>query len=97
MIQHTVAFRLRHPKGSAEETEFFRRARGLRNVPGVMDFRVMRQVGRKNRYTYGLSMRFMSAKTYNDYNGHPDHVAFVNEVWKRDVEDFLEIDYVDIA
>ena len=97
MIQHTVAFRLRHPQGSPEESEFFRRARALKHVPGVIDFRVMRQVGRKNRFTYGLSMHFVSDRTYNEYNAHPDHVAFVEEVWKRDVEDFLEIDYVDVT
>ncbi|MBE9518785.1 MAG: Dabb family protein, partial [Bacteroidetes bacterium] len=30
---------------------------------------------------------------YNTYNQHPDHVAFVQERWLKEVTDFLEIDF----
>ena len=97
MIQHTVAFRLRHPKGSVEEAEFLRRARELRHLPGVLDFRVLRQIGTKNRYTHALSMHFVSADAYRGYDGHPDHVAFVEGVWLPEVEEFVELDYVEMG
>ena len=96
MIQHTVTFRLRHPKGSPEEAAFLERARALGRLPGVLDFRVLRQVGRRNAFTFGLSMRFSSEETYRGYDAHPEHVAFVREVWAKEVDDFLELDYEEI-
>ena len=96
MIQHTVAFRLRHPKDSEAERDFLARARRLRDIPGVMDFKVLREVGSKNDFRFGLSMYFMSEQSYRDYNDHPDHRHFVDTVWIPEVEEFLEIDYTEM-
>lgn len=96
MIQHTVAFRLRHSKGSAEEAAFLDQVRKLRNIPGVIDFRLLRQVGSRNDFRFGLSMYFMSAQTYREYNEHAAHQHFVNTLWNPEVEDFLEIDYTEL-
>ena len=93
MIQHTVVFRLKHPSGSPEEAAFLDKARALRHVPGVLDFRVRREIGRKNPYAFGLSMHFLSEDAYRAYDAHPDHRRFVEEVWLKEVDDFLEIDY----
>lgn len=95
MIQHTVAFRLHHSAGSQEERAFLLAAKKLRSLPGVLDFKVMRQVGSKNDFTFGLTMYFSSQQSYNAYNNHPDHVHFVQNVWLLQVADFLEIDYVE--
>jgi hypothetical protein len=38
-------------------------------------------------------MEFATAKEYEDYNRHPDHVRFVETYWKAEVSDFLELDY----
>ena len=95
-IQHTVAFRLIHAEGSPEEAAFLGKAKALCNIPNVIDFKVMRQVGKKNDFTHGLSMHFTSERTYQEYNDHPDHQQFVNVVWLPEVADFLEIDYVEI-
>ena len=38
VIRHTVMFRLRHPKGSAEETDFLSAAKVLAQIPGVRQF-----------------------------------------------------------
>lgn len=91
MIQHTVVFRL---KPGAEADDFLTRARGLAAIAGVNDFEVLRQVGQKNTFTHGLSMYFGDQSAYDSYNNHPDHLAFVNEVWLPNVADFLEVDYV---
>jgi hypothetical protein len=93
MIRHTVAFRLKHPRGSKEEKAFLDRALLLKEIPGVEKFEQLRQVSPKNDYTFGFSMEFADAAAYRGYDEHPEHVAFVRDFWKKEVEAFLEIDY----
>ena len=94
MIQHTVAFRL---DGAADADAFWRRVDALSEIGGVRQFQVLRQVGQKNDFTHALSMYFESEADYDGYSDHPDHVAFVQEVWLPSVADFVELDYVDAA
>jgi stress responsive alpha/beta barrel protein len=92
-IRHTVSFTLSHPPGSAEEADFFAAAAGLRAIPGVEAFEVLREVSPKNGYGFGISMEFADQAAYDAYNSHPDHVRFVETRWLPEVSDFLEIDY----
>jgi len=94
MIIHTVAFRLKHPKGSAEEAGFLKAADVLSAIRGVEKFEKLRQVSAKNDYTFGFSMQFKGQTEYDFYNKHPDHVAFVQGRWIPEVEQFMELDYV---
>jgi heme-degrading monooxygenase HmoA len=91
MIHHTVAFRLNDQTGAAT---FLDRARELARIDGVLDFQVLRQVGAKNDFTHALSMYFDSQEHYDGYNSHPDHLAFVADVWIPNVAEFIELDYV---
>ena len=93
MIRHTVVFRLKHAPGSAAEQAFLHAARKLADIPGVRHFECLRQIGTRNKFTFGLSMEFADASTYQSYCEHPDHERFVRELWLPEVEDFLEIDY----
>ena len=93
MIHHTVAFRLDE---TADENAFLARTRPLEAIAGVQNFNVLRQVGTKNDFTHALSMYFESSGDYEGYNSHPDHLAFVNDVWIPNVADFIELDYVTI-
>lgn len=95
MILHTVAFRLNHLAGSDAESEFLRTAKELRKLPGVLDFKVYRQVSKKNDFTFGLSMYFTTQANYTAYNNHPLHQQFVSDIWLKQVADFMEIDYVE--
>lgn len=95
MIQHTVVFNLKHPQGSAAELGFLQRAKALGDLPDVIDLKVLRQIGKKNDFTFGLSMYFESEAEYQAYNDHPEHIKFVNQVWLPEVVEFLEIDYED--
>lgn len=95
MIQHTVVFRLVHTSGSAAETEFLKKAKALGELPNVVNLQVLKQVSKKNNYTFGLSMFFESESAYQAYNNHPHHIDFVNNVWLPEVAEFMEIDYVD--
>ena len=38
-------------------------------------------------------MEFADQATYDGYDVHPFHVAFVRDRWVPEVEDFIEIDY----
>lgn len=97
MIRHTVAFRLRHPLGSAEEVAFLEAALVLAAIPGVEKFEQLAQVSPKNDYRFGFSMEFADQAAYDGYNTHPDHVAFVENRWIPEVDDFLEIDYTPLG
>jgi hypothetical protein len=94
-IQHTVVFRLIHAAGSIEEDEFLDTATSkLTGIAGVEDFEVNRQVGQKSDLTWRFSMRFADHATYDAYNAHPQHVAFVQERWVPEVAAFQEFDFV---
>jgi heme-degrading monooxygenase HmoA len=93
MIRHTVVFKLKCPIGSSEEQAFLKEAMKLSFIPGVHHFECLRQTSKKNSFEYGISMEFDTNKAYEEYNHHPDHVAFVKTFWMRDVNNFLEIDY----
>jgi hypothetical protein len=95
MIRHTVAFKLRHPSGSAAERAFLSAARVLRSIPTVQAFECLRQVGKKNAFSFGFSMAFASQQDHDAYNAHPEHVRFVETRWKPEVVDFIELDYIE--
>lgn len=94
MIIHTVLFRLKHAKGSADEAAFLKTADVLTRIPGVENFQKLRQVSSKNDFAFCFSMEFASQTEYDFYNAHPDHVAFVQGKWMPEVEAFMEVDYV---
>jgi hypothetical protein len=92
MIRHTVVFKLKHAPGSQGELDFLQSARKLADIATVKRFECLRQISKKNSYTFGLSMEFASPRDYQAYNDHPDHVQFVQTRWIPEVVDFLEID-----
>lgn len=94
MIRHTVIFTLKHAHGSLQEKAFLRDAKVLAEIPGVKKFEQLKQVSKKNDFEFGFSMEFADQAAYTAYNVHPKHVKFVKERWEREVETFLEIDYV---
>lgn len=92
-IIHSVIFKLKHPKGSLKEKEFLAAAEKLSSIPGVENFQCLRQVSPKNEFEFGLSMEFANQPLYDQYSNHPEHIAFVQQRWMNEVEEFLEIDY----
>jgi len=94
MIRHTVAFSLRHPHDSAEETAFLDTARGLASIPGVQRFEQLRQVSTQSAFRFSFSMEFADAAAYDSYNEHPFHQQFVADRWALEVSDFQELDFV---
>ncbi len=93
-IQHMVIFNLPYKPGSSKAVKFLNDGnRILTGIPVVRDFQVFLQVSSKNDFQYGFSMVFTDQDDYDTYNTHPDHVAFVEERWMKEVTDFLEIDF----
>ena len=93
-IQHTVVFRLIHPVGSVEESDFLETGRTtLTGIPGVTEFAVHRQVSVKSDLTHQFTMVFADQAAYEAYNDHPDHVAFVQGRWVPEVAAFQEYDF----
>lgn len=98
MIRHTVAFRLVHAPGSAEERAFLDEGPALlRAIPGVEDFAVSRQVSAKSPYRFQFSMSFADQAAYDAYDAHPDHRRFVETRWAGEVAEFAELDLVPYA
>lgn len=93
-IRHMVVFTLKHEPDSAEARQFLGDAREILSaIPPVRGFEVLRQVSGKNEYQYGFTMEFAGREEYEAYNQHPAHVDFVDQRWKTEVTDFLEIDF----
>jgi len=93
-IQHMVIFNLKHQKDSDEARQFIQDGtRILTGIPVVRNFQAFKQVSKKNKFQYGFSMVFTNQNDYSTYNNHPDHVAFVQNRWMKEVSDFLEIDF----
>ena len=93
MITHSVFMKLKYASGSAQEKVFMERAEKLADIPGVLNYRIVKETSPKNDFEYGLVMQFESQKEYDSYNDHPEHSAFVEEVWIPNVATFQEIDY----
>jgi len=93
MIEHSVLFKLKYASGSRDETQFLQGANQLSTIPGVLNLQCYRQTNRKNTFDFGITMAFESHKTYEAYNAHPDHRAFIENFWIPGVAEFLEIDY----
>lgn len=97
MIRHAAIFRLKHARGSAEETRFLAALGELRKIPGVENFEIGRETSPKNAFDYAVSMTFETQAAYDGYNNHPSHVAFVQGRWIPEVAEFMEHDTVKIA
>jgi len=93
-IRHMVVFNLNHEKGSELTRKFLKDGQKiLSQIPGVDNFQVLNQVSLKNDFSYGFSMVFATKADYDSYSNHPDHIAFVENRWKKEVSKFMEIDF----
>jgi len=93
-IQHMVIFNLPYAEGSEKVRKFLQDGTTiLTGIPVVQNFQAFNQVSQKNDYQYGFSMVFANREDYTTYNEHPDHVAFVQDRWMKEVTGFLEIDF----
>jgi heme-degrading monooxygenase HmoA len=93
-IRHAALFRLKESKGTAGEASFLAALATLRDIPGVQDFAIRREISPKNSYDYAVSMVFTDQAAYKAYNDHPLHESFVQTRWIPEVAEFMEHDTV---
>jgi hypothetical protein len=93
-IRHSVIFIFKEGITTIEQQNFFDAVTKLKTINGVEKFEILKQVSVKNNFDYGIVMEFKNNEAYQYYNNHPEHVAFVQNIWLKEVKDFLEIDYV---
>ena len=94
-IHHNAFFKLKDSLSAADKELFFKEINRLSAIEGVIDFKVVKETSPKNHFEYGATMQFKDQEAYDAYNSNPQHVKFVNEIWLKMVEDFMEIDYTD--
>ncbi len=75
---------------------FCARGLGFDSQQWLQNFRVLKQTSQKSKLAFGLTMNFADQAAYDAYNNHPDHVNFVQGTWIPNVEEFQEIDHIDI-
>ncbi|PHX73664.1 MAG: stress responsive alpha-beta barrel domain-containing protein [Chitinophagaceae bacterium] len=92
-MTHSVFFTLRYPNNSVEENLFFEAVNTLITIPGIVNFRCVKQTSKKNDFDYGIMMEFNTQKDYEYYASHPIHSHFVQHHWIPSVEKFMELDY----
>lgn len=66
----------------------------LTTLPGVRNFRALRQYSPKNDYTYSFLTKFDSQAEFDAYTAHPDLCRFVTERWETEVTLFQESDFI---
>lgn len=93
MIRHSVILQLKETINGDQKRAFFDAVAQLSTIPYVQKFEILKQISPKNKFEYGISMEFDNQEQYDAYSNHSDHVAFVQNFWMNNVEDFLEIDY----
>ncbi len=92
-IRHSVIFTFNEGMSPEEKQTFFDEVRKLSTISGVENFEILKQVSVKNKFEHGILMEFKDNEAYQFYNNHPNHVAFVQNIWLKQVADFLEIDF----
>lgn len=93
---HSVFFTLKHAPQTEAEKDFLSSSNAILSaIPGVSDFQVVKQKSGKCDFTWGFVMRFRDREAHMAYNDHPEHQAYVKEIWLTNVMDFQEIDYSD--
>jgi Stress responsive A/B Barrel Domain len=93
MIRHSVILKPKSDISPEDKQAFFDAVNKLASIPDVQKFEVLKQISAKNTFEYGISMEFDTQEQYDSYSNHPEHVAFVQHFWLKNVEDFLEMDF----
>ncbi|MBL7817902.1 MAG: Dabb family protein [Saprospiraceae bacterium] len=93
-IRHAGIFKFKTNVTDQEKQAFFTALKNLEQLEGVQKMEISKQISTKNAFEYGFSMEFANDDVYEAYNIHPQHDAFVKNYWLKYVEDFMEIDTV---
>lgn len=96
-IRHAGLLKFKDSITAEEKHAFFIALKDLEQIEGVEKMKISKQISPKNKFEYGFSMEFADVGIYKAYNVHPQHDAFVQNYWLKYVEDFMEIDTVQMG
>jgi Stress responsive A/B Barrel Domain len=96
-IRHAGLLKFKTSVTQEEKQVFFIALKNLEQIEGVEKMEISKQISPKNTFEYGFSMEFAHEDIYKAYNVHPSHDAFVQNYWLKYVEDFMEIDTVELS
>jgi hypothetical protein len=92
MIQHLVLLNLKYQDTPLKEQVFFNHLKELASIPEVNNLKVSKQVSYKNPFQNAISMNFENKASYQRYLINVHHDSFVENYWKKDVAEFMEVD-----
>lgn len=100
MLSHIVVFWTNPDVPDAEQRLIEGARRHLRNIPGVLSFHVGRMVPSdrpvvEQSYQVALNLTFADKAAEQAYQVHPEHVAFVENVFKPNCSRVVIYDFAD--
>jgi hypothetical protein len=98
MFSHVVIFWTDPSQPAAAEELIAGAQRYLRGIPGIVHFHVGRMATSHRpvvdqSYQVGLNVVFTDQAAQDAYQDHPDHVAFVEKVFKRTCKKVVIYDF----
>lgn len=98
MFSHVVIFWTDPENPKAADELVAGAEKYLRDIPGLLHFHVGKMVGSHRpvvdqSYQVALNTTFESKKAQDDYQVHPDHVEFVEKVFKKTCKKVVIYDF----
>ena len=98
MFSHVVIFWTDPEQPNAADELIAGCERYLKNIPGVVQFHAGKMVGSHRpvvdqTYQVALNLVFPSRKVQDEYQIHPEHIAFVEKCCKKLVKRVLVYDF----
>ena len=98
MFSHVVIFWTHPDKANAADELLAGAEKYLRSIPGLLSFHVGRMV-KSHRdvvdqsYQVALNLQFADKKTQDEYQDHPQHIEFVEKVFKPNCQRVVVYDF----
>jgi hypothetical protein len=95
-VKHLVIFNFKNDKMFYEKDKFLQDSKSiLTSIEGVENFEILNQLNSDINYSFGFSMEFKDQETYESYKNNPIHLDYVKQIWQKDIEQFIGMDFND--
>lgn len=93
-IRHLVMFNFKDGKSSYEKDKFLQDSKSiLTSIEGVEKFEILKQINPDIGYPFGFSMEFKNQEVYELYKKSPIHIDYVEQLWQKNIDSFLGMDF----
>jgi len=98
MFSHVVIFWTDPAQPAAADELLAGAHQYLKNIPGVLQYHVGKMVGSQRpvvdqSYQVALNLTFPDKQSQDDYQAHPQHIEFIEKVFKRVCTKVLVYDF----